>query len=176
MQNYDVTFFSYPSSKHAESSANDLHEIARRDALICDESRIYKARSRSSTKVFTNLTKMPTSKYQHINPAQHQTILRLASQGLPQASIASALSISKMTVSRHIRNDMVRHSEVPKKRPDSEEYDDLVQTAYQRQMIRNMRWASNREICDNLEISKTRLQKLYKMEDLKKGSLAESHF
>ena len=96
---------------------------------IRDESRIYKARSRPSTEVFSNPTRMSTSKYQHIKPAQHQTILRLASQGLPQASIASALSISKMTVSRHVRNDMVRHSEVPKKRPESDEYDDLMQAA-----------------------------------------------
>ena len=48
-----------------------------------------------------------------------------------------------MTVSRHPRKDMIRYAEVPKKRSESEEFHDLVQTAYQRQMIRSMRWPSN---------------------------------
>ena len=106
---------------------------------------------------------MANSKYQHIKPSQHHIILQLAKQGLPQASMASALSISQMTVSRHLRKDMVRYAEDPKKRPESEDFDDLVQTAYQCQMIRSMRWAGNSVICDYLRISKHRLQKLYKM-------------
>jgi hypothetical protein len=44
----------------------------------------------------------------------------------------------------------------------------LIETAKQRQMLQNLRWHSNRHICNVLQISKTRLQQLYALEGLQK--------
>ena len=114
------------------------------------------------------MAKLPNPCYRRIQPSKHLTILELAKQGLPQASIANALCVSQATVSRHLHLNMVGPVESPRRRPESEEFDDLVETAHQRQMIHNMKWASNSVICDYLQISQRRLQKLFKLEDVRK--------
>jgi predicted transcriptional regulator len=108
------------------------------------------------------------SQYLHLQDHQIQMIDILAKQGMSQSSIASELSISQSTVSRHVRKIHKNCSKVAEQVAMSDVFWALIETAKQRQMLQNLRWHSNRHIRNVLQISKTRLQQLYALEGLQK--------
>ena len=105
---------------------------------------------------------MGVSGYKQLTAEKKLTIDRLLERGLSYTAIAAELSIDQSTVGRWVR----RKKEGPRKQKRfatvADEFDHIVKTARQIQTLHDIRWMSNRAICETMQIPMSRLRQLYR--------------
>ena len=104
----------------------------------------------------------------HMNVHQHSTIDVLTESGLTQAAIASRLMVNQSTVARYLQKQKL--GTVARKRAltESEEFQNIVKEAAQIQMLQDLRWLTNKVICQRSRISERRRVYLFKKSGMRK--------